>query len=90
MATTTTALLLNETNGPFSLDEVSIGPINEDEVLVEIHATGICHTDLSCADGTLPAAVPAVFGHEGKMTTLSICLRLSCFSQLEENEMCKH
>ncbi len=65
MATTTTALVLNEIKGPFALSEVSVGPISDDEALVEIHATGICHTDLSCADGTLPASAPAVFGHEG-------------------------
>lgn len=66
MATTTTALILNEINGPFSLAEISVAPINDDEALVEIHATGICHTDLSCATGVLPAATPAVFGHEGR------------------------
>lgn len=66
MATTTTALVIDEVKGPFSLQEVSVSAIQPDEALVEIHATGICHTDLSCAEGVLPAAFPAVFGHEGK------------------------
>lgn len=63
--TTTTALILNEIGGPFVLDQVKLDTIKDDEALIEIAATGICHTDLSCADGTLPASAPAVLGHEG-------------------------
>ncbi|GGA66494.1 alcohol dehydrogenase [Pseudoclavibacter endophyticus] len=37
----------------------------EDEVLVRIVATGVCHTDLSAADGRLPVPTPVVLGHEG-------------------------
>ncbi|KAF7532091.1 hypothetical protein G7054_g8293 [Neopestalotiopsis clavispora] len=69
---TTQALVLNEINGPFSLQEVSVHDINDDEALIEIHATGICHTDLSCANGTLPASAPAVLGHEGAGVVLSV------------------
>jgi Zn-dependent alcohol dehydrogenase len=62
---TTHALALREINGPFSLERISLDVIRNDKALVEIHATGLCHTDLSCANGTLPASVPAVLGHEG-------------------------
>ncbi|KAH6889630.1 alcohol dehydrogenase [Thelonectria olida] len=62
---TTTALLLQEINGPFSLGKVVVDKIREDEALIEIHATGVCHTDLACANGTLPASAPAILGHEG-------------------------
>lgn len=68
---TTTALVLSEINAPFSFETVRLDALRPDEALVEIHASGICHTDLSCADGTLPAFAPAVFGHEG--TRASIC-----------------
>ncbi|KAH7152684.1 alcohol dehydrogenase [Dactylonectria macrodidyma] len=61
----TTALVLNEISGPFSLEQIGVDNIRHDEALVEIHATGLCHTDLSCANGTLPASAPAVLGHEG-------------------------
>lgn len=63
--TTTTALVLNEIGGPFSFETINLDAIRPNEALVEIHASGICHTDLSAADGTLPASVPAVLGHEG-------------------------
>ncbi|EXJ86298.1 hypothetical protein A1O1_06668 [Capronia coronata CBS 617.96] len=62
---TTEALVQHEINGPLVLESVQLDAIRSDEVLVEIHATGICHTDISCMDGTLPAAAPNVLGHEG-------------------------
>jgi aryl-alcohol dehydrogenase len=34
-------------------------------VLVRVHASGICHTDLICRDQWLPVPLPAVLGHEG-------------------------
>lgn len=34
------------------------------EVHIRIRATGICHSDLSAMDGTLPAPCPAILGHE--------------------------
>lgn len=36
-----------------------------DEVRVRIRAAGICHSDLSAMDGTLPAVAPGIMGHEG-------------------------
>ncbi|MFF7312736.1 alcohol dehydrogenase catalytic domain-containing protein [Streptomyces sp. NPDC008137] len=35
------------------------------EVLVAIRAAGLCHSDLSVVDGTIPFPVPVVLGHEG-------------------------
>ncbi len=37
----------------------------EDEVLVRIVATGICHTDLIVRDQWYPVPLPIVLGHEG-------------------------
>ncbi len=65
MSRTTTALVVPELNGKFELREVHLDAIQPDEVLVEIHASGLCHTDLSCATGVLPCAPNAVLGHEG-------------------------
>ena len=63
--TTTSALVLREIGSTVKLEPVSIAKLQSNEALVEIHATGVCHTDLSCIDGTLPCAVPNVLGHEG-------------------------
>ncbi|CAK7206108.1 hypothetical protein SEUCBS139899_008892 [Sporothrix eucalyptigena] len=65
MTRTTTALVVPELNGKFKLKEVSLEALQPDEALIEIHASGVCHTDLNCALGRLPCAPNAVLGHEG-------------------------
>ncbi|KAL2167286.1 hypothetical protein VTG60DRAFT_1445 [Thermothelomyces hinnuleus] len=65
MSRTTTALVAPELNGKFEIREVYLDDIRPDEVLVEIHASGLCHTDLSFATGVLPGEPNAVLGHEG-------------------------
>ena len=66
MSRETTALVVKVTKGPFTLETIKLDALRPNKALVEIHATGICHTDLSCAGGILPAQTPAVFGHEGQ------------------------
>ncbi|KAL6230732.1 hypothetical protein BDW75DRAFT_234185 [Aspergillus navahoensis] len=58
MAVKTQALVSREMDVPPKLDEITLDDIRADEILVEIHATGICHTDF-CMNGTLPAAFPS-------------------------------
>jgi S-(hydroxymethyl)glutathione dehydrogenase/alcohol dehydrogenase len=41
-----------------------VGP-GPGEVRIKIHASGVCHSDVSAQDGTLPQPLPAVLGHEG-------------------------
>ncbi|HEX2893908.1 MAG TPA: NAD(P)-dependent alcohol dehydrogenase [Marmoricola sp.] len=61
----TTAAIVNEQGGDFSLEEVELDAPRGDEVLVRIVATGLCHTDIHLK-GFLPAEMfPNVFGHEG-------------------------
>jgi Zn-dependent alcohol dehydrogenase len=42
------------------------------EVAVSIAAAGVCHSDLSVIDGTIPWKPPAVLGHEGAGVVLSV------------------
>lgn len=46
-------------------DDVATTPVGPGKVRVRIRATGVCHSDLSAMNGTIPVAVPAVLGHEG-------------------------
>jgi S-(hydroxymethyl)glutathione dehydrogenase/alcohol dehydrogenase len=46
-------------------DDVGVVATGPNQVRVKIHATGVCHSDLSVMNGTLPQMVPAVLGHEG-------------------------
>jgi aryl-alcohol dehydrogenase len=52
-------------SGPFVIQELEVGELAADEVLVEVAAAGICHTDLIVRDQWLPVPLPAVLGHEG-------------------------
>ncbi|KAH7390382.1 alcohol dehydrogenase [Cadophora sp. MPI-SDFR-AT-0126] len=73
------ALVLREINGSLGIEEVQLDSLRSNEALVEIHASGICHTDLSCMDGTLPAGVPNVFGHEGAGMVLNVGANITDF-----------
>lgn len=66
MSITTKALVSREANTLPKLEEIVLDSLHPDEVLVEIHATGVCHTDFSCMSGTLPTVFLSVFGHEGQ------------------------
>lgn len=60
-----TAAVTEEKGGPFVIQELEVGELEPDEVLVEVAAAGICHTDLIVRDQWLPVPLPAVLGHEG-------------------------
>jgi len=49
----------------FSVDTVTLDAPKAGEVLVKMKATGICHSDLSVINGTIPVQFPMVLGHEG-------------------------
>lgn len=59
------AAVVREKGAAMVMENVTIGQPSDDEVLVRIVATGICHTDLSVRDQLLPMPLPAVLGHEG-------------------------
>ena len=51
---------------PFEIQELDLAPPRAGEVLVEIAASGMCHTDLHARDGYFPnLPYPVVPGHEG-------------------------
>ncbi|EXJ75841.1 uncharacterized protein A1O5_00348 [Cladophialophora psammophila CBS 110553] len=62
---TATALIVEHTARPFVVDTVELEPLRALEVLVELKATGVCHTDVAVQHGKLPGAFPVVLGHEG-------------------------
>lgn len=60
-----TALIVENTAHSFTVDTVELKPLRAVEVLVELKATGVCHTDIAVQHGKLPGAFPVVLGHEG-------------------------
>lgn len=55
---------------PLVIDEVTLDPPGPGKVRVQIAASGVCHSDLSLIDGTMPQATPSVLGHEGAGTVV--------------------
>ncbi len=46
-------------------DELAVGDPGPTEVRVQVAAAGVCHSDLSVMNGTIPWRAPSVLGHEG-------------------------
>jgi len=77
----TKAAVVYERSGKFTIDQIEISEPKDDEVLVRIVATGICHTDLAGREQYLPIpparAFPAVFGHEGAGVVEKVGVRVT-------------
>jgi succinate semialdehyde reductase (NADPH) len=49
---------------PLKIEDVEIQEPKENEVLIEIKATGMCHSDVNVFVGATPVPTPVVAGHE--------------------------
>ncbi len=59
------AAILWQQNEPLSVERAELDAPGPGEVLVEVKAAGVCHSDLHPARGDWPAKTPLVLGHEG-------------------------
>ncbi len=59
------AAVAREPQGKLSIENIEIEDPRDDEILVKVVATGVCHTDIVVRDGMLPTPMPVVLGHEG-------------------------
>ncbi|MDM5196612.1 NAD(P)-dependent alcohol dehydrogenase [Fictibacillus enclensis] len=60
-----TAAVVNGINEEYQLEELTLGQLYPDEVVVKMVASGICHSDEALRMGDAAHPIPAVFGHEG-------------------------
>ena len=73
------AAIALEAGRPLEIVEVDLEGPKAGEVLVEIKATGICHTDEFTLSGADPEGLfPAILGHEGA----GYCARDWCWCDL--------
>jgi NDMA-dependent alcohol dehydrogenase len=68
----TQAAILSERNTPWHVETIELDPPKEMEVLVELHASGLCHSDEHIVTGDMPFGLPCVGGHEGAGVVLSV------------------
>ena len=59
------AVLCRETGKPVVVEEIDVELPRQNEVMIKLAACGICHSDLSATNGTIPLPPPIVLGHEG-------------------------
>jgi len=59
------AAVLHAMGTRHSIEEVELQPLAPGDVLIRLHASGLCHTDLEVIEGALPYPLPIVLGHEG-------------------------
>ena len=66
------AAVLSAPGERLRLAELDLPEPGPGQVRVRIAATGVCHSDLSLARGTLRQAMPVVLGHESAGTVVSV------------------
>jgi S-(hydroxymethyl)glutathione dehydrogenase/alcohol dehydrogenase len=59
------AAVLREFKAAFSVEDVDLADPGPGEVLVRLHASGVCHSDWNTVTGDSPNPLPCVLGHEG-------------------------
>jgi len=59
------AAVLYEAGKPLKIENLTLDEPQQNEVLIKLVATGVCHTDLHFMKGEMPAPMPVVPGHEG-------------------------
>jgi succinate semialdehyde reductase (NADPH) len=58
------AAVIRQRSGPFAVEELRDPEPRAGEVLIDVAACGVCHTDLHVHDGSVPFPLPCVLGHE--------------------------
>jgi aryl-alcohol dehydrogenase len=69
---TTRAAVVEAPGAPFTVHDVELDDVRPGEVLVEMVAAGLCHTDLGVQQGGVPFALPGILGHEGAGIVLQV------------------
>ncbi|MBP2231823.1 S-(hydroxymethyl)glutathione dehydrogenase/alcohol dehydrogenase [Azospirillum agricola] len=59
------AAVLREVGAPLSIEPLTLAPLEPNDVLIRMHAAGLCHTDREAMTGAFGVPVPVVLGHEG-------------------------
>ncbi|MFJ2216109.1 zinc-binding dehydrogenase [Streptomyces sp. NPDC101062] len=66
------AAVLPAVGAPLEIAEIELPEPGPGRVRVRLAAAGVCHSDLSLSNGTMRVPLPAVLGHEGAGTVVSV------------------
>lgn len=59
------AAVLYPDDQTFHVQDVDVGPLKDDEILVQMAGVGVCHTDELFRSNVYPFPRPCILGHEG-------------------------
>lgn len=66
------AAVLRGVGQPQTVEPIELVPTGPHQVRVRLGAAGVCHSDLSVRDGSIPFMFPTVLGHEGAGTVVEV------------------
>ncbi|MFC9735338.1 Zn-dependent alcohol dehydrogenase [Streptomyces roseolus] len=66
------AAVLPAVGAPLEITGIELPEPGPGQVRIRLAAAGVCHSDLSLSNGTMRVPVPAVLGHEGSGTVVSV------------------
>jgi S-(hydroxymethyl)glutathione dehydrogenase/alcohol dehydrogenase len=66
------AVILEAFNAKLRVKEVAASGLQSRQVVVQLGASGVCHSDLSMVRGQYPVKPPIILGHEGAGTVLEV------------------
>ena len=74
------AVICRTLNQPVVVETIDVAPPRAGEVMIKLAACGVCHSDLSATNGTIPFPPPLVLGHEGAGSVIEVGPGVSEFS----------
>lgn len=72
MSETARAVLCRALRGPVCVESIRVDPPQAGEAMIRVAACGVCHSDLSATNGTIPMKLPLVLGHEAAGTVVAV------------------
>ncbi len=64
MAKKSKAVVARDWAKPVEIEEIEVDSPKAQQVMIQMEAIGVCHSDLSASNGTMPIPPPVVLGHE--------------------------
>jgi len=74
------AVLCRAADQAVIVEEIEVESPRRDEVMIKLAACGVCHSDLSATNGTIPFPLPLVLGHEGAGVVVEVGEGVSAFA----------
>jgi len=74
------AVVARELGLPPAVEQIDVEAPRHSEVTIRLAACGVCHSDLSASNGTIPYPLPLVLGHEGAGVVTAIGEGVSRFA----------